>query len=423
MEHVLRTNGFNLHIVPSKKYKTITIVAKLRNQLERDNITERALLPYVLRQGTKQYPTREKLQHKLDDLYGASLSIDSRKSGTNHVISVRMEIANEKYIDNTTSILAEAIALLNDVLFNPLTDADGFDKTIVEREVQSLRQQLRAIKDEKIQYAQQRLIDEMCAGETFQIHSQGYEEDLDNITPASLYNIYQTMLQNDLLDIYILGDFDDEAVKQTVEETITKTNTTEQEIVNRPDITQKQVDKPQEIIEREDIQQAKLHIGYRTNTVYRDATYPALLLYNGLLGGFPNSKLFVNVREKHGLAYYVASGIENYTGLLYIYSGIAADDYEKAKQIIAEQLEAMRSGDFSETDIEETKAMLVNQILETMDSAHGLIELLYQNSLGGRGTPLKTLIEEINDVEKTDIINIAERVLQDTTYLLTCEEA
>src|SRR5690625_7132032 len=120
MEQVVHINGLNLHLVPSKKYKTITIVAKLRGQLNRDSVTKRALLPFVLRQGTKTYPTREKLQHKLDDLYGASLSLDAGKAGLDHDISVRMEVANQKDSENESYSLKESHEFIHDIKFNAL---------------------------------------------------------------------------------------------------------------------------------------------------------------------------------------------------------------------------------------------------------------------------------------------------------------
>lgn len=425
MEQIIHTNGFNLHIVPSKKYKTMTIVAKMRGQLKRSNITKRALLPHILRQGSKAYPTRAILQNKLDDLYGASLSIDGGKAGNHHVISVRMEVANQKYIENESSIIQESIELLNEVLFNPLVTENSFDESIVNREKQTLKQQLHSIKDDKVNYAQLRLIDEMCAGETFQIHSQGYEEDLEDITAANLYETYQTFINEDVLDIYVLGDFDHHEVTKIFEATINKQNkqVTQSEALESENVAKEPREKPQEIIEKQDIQQAKLHIGYRTQTVYKDTDFPALLIFNGILGAFPSSKLFINVREKNGLAYYVASNFDNYTGLLYVYSGVAAKDYEKARQIIEQQFKAMQLGDFTDMEIEETKGMIVSQILESMDNGQGLIELLYQNTLGGRDEPLTEFIEQINKVTKDEVIKMAQKVKEDTVFLLTSEEA
>src|SRR5690625_4529060 len=123
-EKLIRKNGLNVHTVQSKKFKTINIVAKFRAPLSKKTITNRALLPYILRQGTKSYPDEQALQLKLDQLYGAVLSIDGAKKGDNHIISFRLEVANENYISNESTVIDEAITLLNEVIFHP-NDADG----------------------------------------------------------------------------------------------------------------------------------------------------------------------------------------------------------------------------------------------------------------------------------------------------------
>src|SRR5690625_4528436 len=123
-EKVIRENGSNIHIVKNRKFKTINIVAKFRAPLSRNTITKRALLPYILRQGTKSYPNEQALQLKLDHLYGAVLSIDGAKKGDNHIISFRLEVANENYISNESTVIDEAITLLNEVIFHP-NEADG----------------------------------------------------------------------------------------------------------------------------------------------------------------------------------------------------------------------------------------------------------------------------------------------------------
>src|SRR5699024_5653345 len=132
-----------------------------------------------------------------------------------------------------------------------------------------------------------------------------------------------------------------------------------------------------------------------------------LQVFNGLFGGFPNSKLFINVREKNSLAYYAASRIESHKGLLFVFSGIASENYEKAKDIIQEQMDAMKKGDFTEKELEETKDLLVNQLLETMDSSRGIVELFYQQVVGGKKLPPNELIDQIKQVTKEDIVRVA----------------
>ena len=412
--------GLNLHIVPSKKYKTISIVAKFKAPLNRETITKRVLLPHILRQGTKTYPTRADLQYKLDDLYGASLSLDSSKVGDHHVISVRMEITNQKYIQDESSIIENAIALLNEVVSNPNTEGQAFSAAVVEREKKALQQQIRSIIDDKDHFAQIRLVDEMCQGEPYQIHEQGYEEDLAGITPENLYEYHQSWIQNDELDLYILGDFDEKELTRTVEKIMNRKKPKDH--YSASGTINKKPDTLKEIIEVQDLQQSKLHLGYRTGITYKDRQFASLLIFDSLFGGYPGSKLFLNVREKHSLAYYVGSGFDTYTGLLFVTSGIAAKDYEKTRKIIDEQVQAMQDGDFTDLEVEEIKKLTASQFLEAMDYAQGLIELLYQNELGGRTVGLESLLDDIQQVTKEDVMEVANQVVADTVYFLTSKE-
>lgn len=418
-EEIIKLNGYNVHLVQNEKFKTINMVVKLKAPLSRETITNRALLPYILQQGTQTYPNKRAFQRKLDDLYGAVLSIDGAKKGNNHILSFRMEFANQKYIANESSIFNEAMNVLHDVIFKPNIQNDAFVSTVFNREKETLKQKISSIVDNKINYANMRLIDAMCKGETYQIHVHGYEEDLEGLTAENAYQYYQEILAEDEMDIYILGDFDREAMLQSFSTVFTKRSSIDKE--RKPSIVeeQKKISRPNEIIERQSIQQAKLHIGYRTNVTYRDEEYGALQVFNGLFGGFPSSKLFINVREKNSLAYYASSRLESHKGLLLIFSGIAPNDYKKARNIIELQMEAMKNGDFSEEELEETKVQIVNQLLETMDNPQGIVEMLYQQVISNRDYSPEVFIKDIKQVNKAQVVQIGQHMTEDTVYLLT----
>lgn len=417
MEQTVNKNGYNIHFIPTKKFKTVTFVAKFRAPLDRETITLRTLLPSVLREATKNYPNRTALQLKLDDLYGAVLSIDGGKKGESHVISFRMEVPNEKYLPEKANIIEKALDLFTELMFEPYLENDLFSEKIVYREKATLRQKIQAIRDDKIRYANIRLIDEMCKDEAYSIHVNGYETDLEQMTNKELYEYYENMMQTDQLDIYVVGDINPSEIETLVSRHLQRNGNHDGNPVETT--VTRQVTKPKEIIETEPIQQAKLHIGYRTNTAFADEDYPALQVFNGLFGGFPNSKLFVNVREKHSLAYYASSQIESHKGLLFVFSGIAPEDFEKARDIIREQMDEMKAGNFTDEDINETKAMIIHYLRETMDSNHGLVELFYQKQLAGSSKTLEDVINSIKAVEKEDIIRVARKIEEDTLYLLT----
>lgn len=422
-EEVKKLPGFNLHLIPNDKFKTVNIVIKFKAPLNRDTITKRALLPYVLQQGSEKYPSRKELQIALDNLYGAVLSIDGGKKGNNHIISFRLEVANEKFIPNESNVLENAIRLLNEVIFYPNVEEDSFSETVFNREKETLRQKIKSIVDNKMQYANMRLIDEMCDGEVYQLHVSGYEEDLDTFSASDLYQYYQSLLIEDQVDIYILGDVEGGNLESIINSNFERQDTASSKSMEdvKEESKSSSANELKEVIDHQNVQQAKLHIGYRTNIQYQDEKYPALQVFNGILGGFPNSKLFVNVREKNSLAYYASSRLESHKGLLLVFSGIAPNDYEKARKIMEEQMTAMKNGEITEEELSETKELIVNQLLETLDHPQGIIEMFYQSVIANAAITPDQLIEKIKAVTLEDVKKIGDSIVGDTVYLLTSE--
>ncbi|GLO66056.1 MULTISPECIES: pitrilysin family protein [Oceanobacillus] len=411
-------DGMKFHLVPNKKHKTISLIAKLRAPLQRDTVTKRALLPYVLKQGTASFPTRMDLQKELDELYGATLAITGGKKGENHILTIRLEVANEKFIPDASTVMRRAAMLFEEVLFQ-LNGEDAFKEEIFEREKKTLLQKIHALKDDKMNYANTRLMDEMCEVEPYSLHVQGYEDDLISLQNEDLFAYAKSIIKEDTMDVYVTGDFQIKEMMELMEELLSgKTNQS-----NKPVAPSKSESSssssPKEIVEEDTVQQAKLHIGYRTNILFEDPKYAALQVFNGLFGAFPSSKLFINVREKNSLAYYASSRLESHKGLMVVMSGIAPEDYVKARDIIREQVEEMKKGSFTDEEFEETKQLIINQLLETMDHPQGLVELLYQQEVGGKILPPEQLIKDIKSVTKQQVIEVAKEIEEDTVYLLT----
>jgi len=414
-ETIIHKNGYNLHIVKTKKYKTNTLVWKMKAPLNEETVTFRALLPNVLQSSTKQYPTTTALRSYLDDLYGAGFYVDLAKKGEYHVMSFTVDIANEKFLKDSTPLLQKAIDFLSQVLLHPNAENGSFHEETVEKEKRTLKQRIQSIYDDKMRYSSVRLVEEMCKGEPYALDANGKLDQIDNITATSLYEYYQKAINEDELDLYIIGDIDENQVESFCKELVFAVRSP-QRIEARTDI---QVGEPKEIKEKQDVKQGKLNIGYRTKVRFGDPDYFALQMFNGIFGGFSHSKLFINVREKASLAYYAASRLESHKGLLMVMSGIEAKNYDQAVTIIREQLEAMRNGEFSDQEIEQTKAVTNNQLLETTDTSRGLVEILYHNVIGNETFSVNDWLENINNVTKEQIVNVASKIELDTIYFLT----
>lgn len=414
-EKITQMQGFKLHVIETAKYKTNTFVWKMKAPLTEEDVTKRALLPQVLQSSSARYPSTSALRSYLDELYGATLYVDLAKKGEYHVTSISIEIANEKFLSDSTPLLKKGFELLAEVLTKPNLSGNAFDKETVEKEKRALKQRIQSVYDDKMRYSNARLIEEMCKGEPYALQVNGRMEDVDSITPESLFEYYQKAFKEDELDLYIIGDVNEEEVKQFASglqfEDRTPLKAETREAVK--------IEKVNEVKEEQDVKQGKLNIGYRTNIVYGDPDYFALQVFNGIFGGFSHSKLFINVREKASLAYYAASRLESHKGLMIVVSGIDIKNYGQAVGIIHEQMEAMKKGDFTDQELEQTKAVIQNQILETIDTARGLTEILYHNVVSHTSFPMDTWIEEMQKATKEEIVAVAGKIELDTIYFLT----
>lgn len=410
------TNNIRIHVLPTNRFKTFSISLSIGIPLSENTITSTALIPYVLRRGTKQTPDTLALREQLDDMYGAGFGFNVAKRGDTQFVQFRMDVINDRFVDSEHSLLAEALAYLGELITQPLVEENGFKEAYVEAEKQTLKKQLESVINDKIRYASERCIEEMCADEPYRLNALGKIEDIPSITAKQLYEQYNDWLEKAMIDLHIVGDTTIEDVKAMVEKSFQFKNAAVKEY-GASDF-KREVKSVKTIVDQMDVNQGKLNLGLRTNISYASEQYAAMLMYNGILGGFPHSKLFVNVREKESLAYYCASRLDGHKGICTIQSGIEFANYEKALKIIEEQLASMKSGNISEVEISQTKAMLTNALNEMQDSANEMIAFDFNNLFAHTNRTAEEIIAKIQAVTIADIVAVAEQVQLDTIYFL-----
>ena len=405
-----------LHVLPTKRFKTFALTLFVGIPLTESRVTPVALAPFVLRRGTAKYPETISFRERLDELYGAGFGFDIYKRGDYQIVQFKLDIINDRFVSSSEPLLKEAIDFLGEAVTTPALEAGHFRSRYVEAEKTTVRKRIEAIINDKIRYAAERCVEEMCKDEPYRLLALGRKEALDGIDARALYGEYERWLDEAAFDLYVSGDTTLEEVGKLAQAAFRLTGGSPA-AYSPPRLTRARPE-PQTIVERLDVGQGKLNLGLRTGLSYGDERYPSLLMYNGLLGAFPHSKLFVNVREKASLAYYASSRLDGHKGLLTIQSGIEIANYEKALGIIQEQLASMRRGEIGEDDMRRTKAMLANQLRELQDSAFERISFDFNNVLSGTERTNAGLLERIDAVTPDQVAEVAQTVELDTIYFL-----
>src|SRR5699024_2484917 len=369
-------NGLKLHLYNTDKFKTISLMLTMKVPLQKSLTTARALIPYILNGGTTNYSNHKLIKLKLDEMYGATLSPNVQKKGNNHIISFRMEVPADKFLNVSNSLLKSSLELLHEVVYNPLLKDRAFKSSIVEQEKRFLKQRINSLYNEKMLYANGRLVEEMFKGEPYEFPAVGREEDIASLNASSIYQVYEELLQNARFDLFIVGSFNENKARLMVQDIFSEQHNNKP--IKEMSSDKKGVNRDRIIQDKMNVEQGKLLLGYRTFSTIQDEDYEATRVANAIFGRFPSSKLFNNLREKESLAYFALSQIESNKGIIITMAGIDFDNYERAVEIIRKQEFAMKEGDITEAEVEQGKALLINLFLEAHDTPLGIMDIAIQ---------------------------------------------
>ena len=389
----------------SNKFKTNLVALFITVPLTKENCTKNALLTSVLRRGTNNLKTQEEIAKRLEELYGAGFNCGVDKLGNYHVLKFYLETLENTYTLNNENLLQEGVNLLLDIVFNPLVENNRFNKLYVDQEKINLQRLIESRKDNKALYAKERCLENMFADESYSLYKYGSVDDLANINEINLYAYYKELLKDCKIDLYITGNNIDNI---KVPEIPSK---------NLPQIPNMHIapSKPDVVNEIQDVTQGKLIIGLDVD----DKNKTAVSMYNTILGGGANSKLFQNVREKASLAYSAGSSYIRRKNVILIQTGIEIENYDKALKIVEEQLEDMKNGKISDVEFNSAKQLIVSSIELIEESKEDMITFYFDQNLFEEHLNVTEYKEMIKKVTKDDVIKVAQKVKKDTIYFLT----
>lgn len=416
--------GINLHFIKTDFFKTNLMCVLLTTPLEKETVTSNALLPFLLKRGCNEYKTQEEISKKLDDLYGASFDCGVDKIGDNQVLKFYIETIRDEYTSSNENLMENAINLLLEIVFNPILENNTFKEEFLKTEKEKLRKIIQSKIDDKDSYALENCINTMYGDEGFGLFKFGNLQDIDKITKESITEHYEKLIQSAKIDIFISGNIDEENLTSILQK-----NENIQKLIPRAEnyklnneyteIKQK-VDKVKEITENLNITQGKLVIGLDVLSRQENLQCVALV-YNAILGDGANSMLFQNVREKASLAYSTKSNFVKQKLNIFIRCGIEIENYEKALNIIKEQLSNIENGQFSDIDIENAKKYLISGIKAVPEEQDSEVVYYIGQEIAKTNTDLQTYEKNIESVTKEEIINFAKQVQINTIYFLRGE--
>lgn len=412
MKKLSLNQNTNIYLLPSEKFKTFSVGMKFFTEMKEETASLNAVFPFVLKSGSKSYPDMIAIGKVLESCYGGVFDVSVRKKGDLQEIDFYFEFLSPKFFDGMQ--IENCISFIKEVLLNPLKEGNGFSKKYTEREKSNLIDYIEGIINDKKEYTAVRLIEEMFEGEPYGLFESGSKEGVEKINSENLYEQYEKVINNAALEIFISGNADLDKIADGLSDFAKN----QRAAIPETKLYGKSLDKPKVTEEAAETVQGKFGLGFKTGVPSGSEDYFKLTLLNSVFGSGPTSKLFMNVREKMSLCYYVYSRLDRLKGIMTVFTGCDRENFKKAYDEIFNQLNECKTGKITDEEIENAKNFITTVLKQTSDSQRSLAEFYMTGIVSGNSVTPEEYIEKINACTKEDIVKLAKGIEIQTEFYL-----
>ena len=406
--------SYNLHMIKTDKFKSTYIEVIFSNEIKKENITINNFLSSYLTYSTKKYNNKIKYARKLEELYAASVFSNVDRLGKMFNVDFNMRVLNDKYTED--GLLKQAVDFLYEVLFNPNVVNDEFDKDVFKVIKNNEQSRIERFKENQRDYSILKLYELFDKDAPYAFNLKGYIEDLNKITPKNLYSYYKEFIKCNNIDIFIIGDIDFDETENIFANKF-KFNNKKDDSYDAIIECRRHRKERQEVVEKDNTNQAKLSIACTIEDITKFEKEYVLNLYNIILGGSADSKLFKNIREKYSLCYYASSNANKLDNVLIISSGINKENYSKMLILIDKEMKDMEKGKFSDEELDNAIKYYISALDEIDDKPVVLLASYYAIAKLGVAS-IEERKKKIKTVTREDIMALAKKIHIDTIFLL-----
>jgi len=413
--------GLNLYYIPIKKFKTIEVFFVYTNEMNPETFNEKNFLSEILLDSTKKYPSTDELKTVCDNLYGLSKVNYYHYEGSLDISMFIINSVSDKYLEED-NIFSKAFDVLLEMIYNPKKYKGLIPKKSVKEKLSQAEDLLLSMKLNKNTYTYQQFMRQYtrnCSDKSAYFPETRY---LKQVTNETISKTYEKMINEDHLQVFIGGDFDFNEMDQLVLSKLKRINI-------HP--SKKYEFKPQfnsspemnYVVEKTSSGQTRVYIGYDLGFSHNQRNSLIMSLFNELFGGFENSKLFYNIREKLQLSYYVYSYYSPGNHLFYVNLETSKVNLDKAINEVYNQLVSCQKGDIDDELFNQAKNNLVNHLETTVDSQtklmiYNIVDYIRYN----QSFDIEKRMKIIEDIKKEELVDLIKNIKVDTTYVYTSKE-
>lgn len=411
-----KMHNADVFLIPIKKYKYTVARIMFTMPFSPENRTYNIFLKELLSKGTEHYPTKKDMAKQLDNLYSASGSINHGQVGNTLFLSFSLSFINDKYTE--PNMLGKYLELVNEEINHPLLKNGIFDLDKVEEVRRHLKDVLGNMKANPDYIADEMFSDVFMPNTPYSVHELGDEALIDTVTSEELYSYYKRLLEESYIAVYACGNISISKWQRELKKHLKLGGKKQGNY--RFHFPQTKNNEVKNIVQDFNTKQSLFYMGFKIEDVSDFENLYVKKIFNYIFGSGPASKLFTTVREKNSLCYTISSSMSPTYDVMTVHSKISDTNKDKVVELINEELDNMKKGNFSLEEVENGKHFFINALLSNDDSLHSMIDAVRSKEIMGIDFP-KERIQMVEKITKEDVIKLANKIYPDTIFMLKGE--
>lgn len=388
-------NGLRVLTSPMPSFESATVLVMVgagsRYETKLNNGISH-FLEHMAFKGTKKRPSAIDISGLIDSI-GGEFNAFTSKEYTGY------------YIKSAKTNIEISFDLLSDMLQNSL-----LDEKEIEKEKGVILEEINLYEDTPMRNIGD-IYERLLYGDTPMGWDTAGEKDIiKKITREDFINYFKALYSPSNMTIVVAGGVDEGKILPLVSKYFSPMEAFE---TIKPLPVEEKQEKPKAHIKPKKTEQAHLAIGFRTVPLDSPEKYPLSVL-SSILGGGMSSRLFSEVREKRGLAYYVKANSDQYTdaGSLVATAGVDPKRIDEAIEVMLSEFVALRDGKkkISRDELKKGKEFLKGHlVLELEDSRSVSIYYATQELLEKKIDNPAEVLARIDKVTSEDVLEVAKK--------------
>ena len=387
-KRIIRRDGSVIILAPQKETKTITFELLFKVGSRQENIQNNGVshfIEHLMFKGTKRRPSTAAIAKELDGV-GAYYNAFTGKEYTGY------------YITLSNSHLSLAVDMLSDMLHN-----SKFDKEEMDRERGVIIEEINMYEDNPMMYIEELFENILFGGTSLGKSIAGPRINIKNVSHQVLYNYYQKYYYHGNSIIGLAGNFQEKRALKLINQ-LFPISARQARVKNFTLPSFKQAQAIVKIVDR-DLEQVQLMLGWRTTSIDTKEFVFNQILAN-ILGGTMSSRLFINIRERKGLCYFINAEISGYEGksAFTIHAGLNKIKILEALEAIKQELNNVSKKGISAEELSQAKENIKGRMVLKMESSSAHLNFLISQEVIGQ--PIKSLDQKLKELDKVSFKEI-----------------